>query len=556
VDLDQVHAVWFRRPGAPTAGNAVVGSARRRAVESEAQDVAEDLWDGLDASFFPAPRVVIRRASHKMRQLAAAVRVGFEVPDTLVSTDPDEAWAFVQRHPGNVVTKTAGFTSPWPVDGSAGCARYTRALRGRDLVNLDAVRDCPIIFQQAVPKAVELRVTVVGASVFAAELHTQGTAISAIDSRLGDHHTTDIRPHSLPQGVAQSCRDLVEALDLSYGALDLVVTPDGRYVFLEINPNGQWLWTEERANLPISTAIADALTVGAGPPAAATATGWKNVELAAVLGALTFLRTTPPAALASQRAVAGLKAAHPDTAFRMSIERRVDGALDCQVLTTVDGNTTLLATSTGAALPWPMKDAMSGEERVVATVNGLPFTVDMLLQPLNLLWGRPDVADQLIESCVLRQLLDVEEPAPDDQTRITELRRRVVAPAVDEYWLGKQADWDEVVLARWSPEVSSATDPFAAVAEALRTGRSGDLVCRRRRDLPRWSWSPGEVVGPVEMDGETWMVCTLWIRESELNDTTRRVVEQVAWRDWLARQRQAARVDWNWQQPKHWSVVA
>ena len=46
---------------------------------------------------------------------------------------------------------------------------------------------------------------------------------------------------------------------LDYGAADLIVTPDGRYVFLEVNPNGQYGWVENMTGMPIGSAIADQL---------------------------------------------------------------------------------------------------------------------------------------------------------------------------------------------------------------------------------------------------------------------------------------------------------
>ena len=56
---------------------------------------------------------------------------------------------------------------------------------------------------------------------------------------------------------------LVERLGLCYGALDLVLTPDGRYVFLEINPSGQYLWIEVATGLPITAALCEMLIQGA-----------------------------------------------------------------------------------------------------------------------------------------------------------------------------------------------------------------------------------------------------------------------------------------------------
>src|SRR6266851_4864116 len=59
-----------------------------------------------------------------------------------------------------------------------------------------------------------------------------------------------------PPGTGRGTAGQVTALT---GALDFLVTPEGKWVFLEINPNGQWAWIEEETGLPIAAAIADAL---------------------------------------------------------------------------------------------------------------------------------------------------------------------------------------------------------------------------------------------------------------------------------------------------------
>lgn len=125
-----------------------------------------------------------------------------------------------------------------------------------------ALRFCPVIFQAYVPKLFELRITVVGKQVFAAEIHSQQANHTRHDWRRYDNYKTPHLPHQLPCSMEQRCVHLVEQLGLSYGAIDMVVTPDGRYVFLEINPNGQYLWIEETTGLPISDAICDLLMSG------------------------------------------------------------------------------------------------------------------------------------------------------------------------------------------------------------------------------------------------------------------------------------------------------
>ena len=137
--------------------------------------------------------------------------------------------------------------------------RYTEAVSTRDVAYAKTLRFCPVILQAYIPKQVELRITVVGRKVFAAEIRSQETNHTRHDWRRYDHFKTPYFIHELPQDVIQHCVQLVEKLGLCYGAIDMIVTPDGRYVFLEINSNGQYLWVEQATRLVISDAIADLL---------------------------------------------------------------------------------------------------------------------------------------------------------------------------------------------------------------------------------------------------------------------------------------------------------
>jgi hypothetical protein len=114
-----------------------------------------------------------------------------------------------------------------------------------------------------VPKRFELRISVVGEQVFAAEIQSQDSNHTRHDWRRYDSFRTVYRQHTLPDDLHQRCVRLIKLMGLRFGAIDMVFTPDGRYVFLELNPNGQYLWLEEAANLPISDAIVDELPNGA-----------------------------------------------------------------------------------------------------------------------------------------------------------------------------------------------------------------------------------------------------------------------------------------------------
>lgn len=261
VDLDALTAVWFRRPGLPAAHPEIADAAARTYVEQECAAFCGDLWDQLDCRMVPAPRARVKLAQRKSSQLALAGRLGFELPDTLITNDPDEFLDFYDRHEGRLITKALNL--PWPAreDGEI-TARLTEAVSTRDAAYADAIRFAPVIAQEYVPKRVELRVTVVGRAVFAAEIHSQESNHARLDWRRYDLSTTRHQAHRLPGEVARRCVELVERLGLCYGAIDLILTPDGRYVFLEVNPSGQWLWIEKATGLPIGEALCDLLLYG------------------------------------------------------------------------------------------------------------------------------------------------------------------------------------------------------------------------------------------------------------------------------------------------------
>jgi glutathione synthase/RimK-type ligase-like ATP-grasp enzyme len=88
-------------------------------------------------------------------------------------------------------------------------------------------------------------------------MNTQANEITRIDWRAGarEHEIFD-----LPEQVKASIRRLVASFGLNFASIDLILTPEGEFVFLDLNPNGQWLWLELELGLPLSATMADLLT--------------------------------------------------------------------------------------------------------------------------------------------------------------------------------------------------------------------------------------------------------------------------------------------------------
>ena len=104
--------------------------------------------------------------------------------------------------------------------------------------------------------------------MLAAAIDSQATNRTRVDWRRYDLGHTPHRAIQLPPSIEGKLVALCRGLGLSYGAIDLIVTPEGEHVFLELNPAGQWHWIEQLTGLPISDAIADELVAGATRAAA------------------------------------------------------------------------------------------------------------------------------------------------------------------------------------------------------------------------------------------------------------------------------------------------
>jgi glutathione synthase/RimK-type ligase-like ATP-grasp enzyme len=125
-----------------------------------------------------------------------------------------------------------------------------------------AVALAPVTFQEEVPKRSDLRVTVVGSTCFAVSIESQAQPDTTTDWRRPAAMEPALEFVTLPTLVQERCSQVLRALKLTFGAIDLVHSLSGQYVFLEVNPTGQWGWLEVQLGLPISSSIAAALAEG------------------------------------------------------------------------------------------------------------------------------------------------------------------------------------------------------------------------------------------------------------------------------------------------------
>jgi glutathione synthase/RimK-type ligase-like ATP-grasp enzyme len=248
LDLSAARVIWWRRVVQFDIDPNISRPNDRLFSESETSQAIHGVLDSLDCRWVN-PRAADDSAHRKPFQWEVAHRLGIELPRTLVTNEPNVARCFIEQI-GLKKTVFKAFlasTEDW---------RETRLVEATDLPRLDSVRYAPVIFQEYI-EGVDLRITVVGDRLYTAEIDVRRTSYPC-DMRMviGE---ADIKPTDLPPAVRDSILRLMRELGLVYGAIDMRRTVDGRFIFLEVNPAGQWLFVEQRTGMPISKAMADFL---------------------------------------------------------------------------------------------------------------------------------------------------------------------------------------------------------------------------------------------------------------------------------------------------------
>lgn len=240
------HVVWWRRALPFVLHPEVVDICSRRFAYTQCNTAISGLWLALDAFWVNNP-MREEEAVRKAHQLKTAQQVGLTIPNTLITNNPNRARAFVYRH-GFDRTVYKAFSEQddsWhetPVAGS------------RALTQLDKVCYAPVIFQERIPVQCDLRVVVIGKKVFPVAIRGQEVS-QPVGHRMpvGRMHGESFE---LPVAVTERLSLLMERLGLVYGVVDLRLTPDGQYVFREVDPSGAWLWLEACSGLPITETFA------------------------------------------------------------------------------------------------------------------------------------------------------------------------------------------------------------------------------------------------------------------------------------------------------------
>jgi hypothetical protein len=264
--LPEVRAAWLRRPGDPVVDSAVRPESQEFAFQ-QARSTLTTLYALIGDRWLSHPDSM-RAAADKVQQLRHAAAAGLAVPSTLISNDTDRVVEFQDgnRQLGRgTAIKALWARNPVSYDGSRRLPLTTAWPDNVDPALVATIRVAPAVFQAYVPKQREIRAVVIGREVFAASVDSQAIPAARHDVRAGTGQA-GYEAYDLPAEIRSALLELTRGFGLRFCSADLVLTPDGQHVFLDLNPNGQWLWLETEAGLPLSAAMAELLAAGIPEP--------------------------------------------------------------------------------------------------------------------------------------------------------------------------------------------------------------------------------------------------------------------------------------------------
>jgi ATP-GRASP peptide maturase of grasp-with-spasm system len=270
--LEAVSAVWYRRwkhrerfaaapllpEGVPDPGRIAFKIVNN--LGHEVWKVSDFLTSHLDGRpWLSHPR---RDEPNKLRVLELARRHGLETPATLVTTSRRELERFAREH-GRIITKCIGDADYFPVEDRV-YMFYTAEVGPDDIAALPD-RFFPSLFQAAVDKRYELRVFYLDGACHSMAIFSQLDAQTQVDfRRYNQKRPNRTVPYRLAPEVEEKIGLLMRDLGLETGSLDFLRAPDGRLVFLEVNPIGQFGMVSHPCNYFLERKVAEALIRRAG----------------------------------------------------------------------------------------------------------------------------------------------------------------------------------------------------------------------------------------------------------------------------------------------------
>ena len=233
-----INSIYYRKPRMPDL--TCYDDSYHFMIHKDILNIVNGLADSFQGTVLTAPSI-LRKTENKIYQMMTAQNFGMKTPISFLGNDNDSVIEFLNK---KSIIK--------PISIGKTCHKnnielyHTSLFTGCD----EDISLSPIYLQEYVEKLYEVRLTIIDDCFYPIRIDCS----DKIDWRK-DYQNHKYSIIHCPKSVKNNCLKLMTEYGLSFGAFDFIVTPKNEWIFLEVNPNGQWLWLEKALNIDISSNI-------------------------------------------------------------------------------------------------------------------------------------------------------------------------------------------------------------------------------------------------------------------------------------------------------------
>ena len=194
---------------------------------------------------------------NKLTCLSLAQKIGLQIPPTLVTTNKSDLLAFIQQQ-GECITKS--IDSMFQIKRPDFFQVIGTQIITDDLIDKLDDSFFPTLIQKRIEKVFELRIFYLKGIFYSMAIFSQSDEKTSLDYRDYNREKPNRNvPYILPNDIELKLKLLMDKLELNTGSIDIMVTPENEYVFLEVNPTGQFGWLSQNCNYYLEEKIAHCL---------------------------------------------------------------------------------------------------------------------------------------------------------------------------------------------------------------------------------------------------------------------------------------------------------
>lgn len=196
---------------------------------------------------------------NKFEVLRIAKELGIVIPKSILTNSKSKLISFFNECNGEIISKMHDMLLCDIKETHSTYATYTEKIE-IDFINELPERFFVGHFQEKLEKLYEIRTFYLDGELFSMAMFSQKDKRTSVDFRRYNRENMNRRvPYKLPSALEDRIRLLMQKIGLNSGSLDIVKTKDN-YVFLEVNPIGQFGFVSNACNYKLHKKIAEYLT--------------------------------------------------------------------------------------------------------------------------------------------------------------------------------------------------------------------------------------------------------------------------------------------------------